>query len=370
MTVEKSTMRSSDFGVLEVGQFFCPVDPVMHPDAAKTHEQSGQWAQHVGVVRTSAELDRWLASTSADFYGGMVPHADPDRFQVAANWVYWGFSFDDTRCDEVRASREATGLLPVAQRVLRVLETEDEQVADNDRHLGALCDLARSYRRLGTAVQTERWIHAHRRWLFAAATQRALRSAAGKVGVDDYFRTRLHDAGGPPTQAMFEFANAAEVPGAEMDSPRVRAVTELFWMIPALDNDLVSRHKEILGHQDDYNVVSILSTAYGIDEEEAVSMATAWRDRMMVLFLRLREQIAAGKASAALRIYLDSLGHGIRANIDWSLRTPRYNTLYQQDGVTPSKHLELCGSFRETPTDSSCAPLPVPSLAWWWSQLD
>lgn len=36
---------------------------------------------------------------SADFFARFAPVADDDRLPAAALWVYWGFAFDDARCD-------------------------------------------------------------------------------------------------------------------------------------------------------------------------------------------------------------------------------------------------------------------------------
>ncbi|MBV8541001.1 MAG: hypothetical protein JO364_05930 [Pseudonocardiales bacterium] len=89
----------------------------------------------------------------------------------------------------------------------------------------------------------------------------------------------------------------------------------------------------------------------------------------MCLFLRLRHQLTHG-ASAPLRAYLTSLGHGIRSNIDWSLIVPRYNTLYAKDGVTQTARITLTGRCVEQPTNDRLEPPPWPSVAWWWTQLE
>jgi len=354
---------------VEIPPFFCPVEPVIHPDVEVVHRRSGRWARHLGLVRGPAELERWNRTTSAEFYGGMVPEAVTEHFQIAANWVYWGFSFDDAHCDEGERKTSAAGFVPIAARLLRVLETGDEALCGGDPHLLGLCDLARSYRRLATPTQTERWITAHRRWLHGVVQQNALRARGGPRGLDDYLAVRLHDCGGPPTESMFEFANAAEVPGSELHSPPVRALTELFWMIAALDNDRVSRHKEQLGEQDGHNVTDAVKAVRGVGEQEAEEIAISFRDRMMLLFLRLRQQVRL-RASEPLRRYLDSLLHGIRSNIDWSLRTPRYAVLYDSDGLTPAARLRMHGSVVDSPGPVRDEPLPFPSIAWWWSQAE
>lgn len=353
---------------VEIDPFFCPIDPVMHPSVRDVEAASADWGMRVGLFRTEAELTRFLGTQSAVFYGGMTPHGIIERLQVATDWVYWGFSFDDHRCDEGSNAIDPAGLVPVAARLRRIAESQDAALCGQDPYLLGLCDLARRYRELGTAVQARRWVAALHLWLSGVIQQNTYRAHGGPASIDDYIATRIHDAGGPPVQAMYEFVNGSEIPGAEMDSPPVRAITELFWLIAALDNDRVSRHKEILGQRDAYNLVDVIVRCENCSEQDATQHMIAYRDRLMCLFLRLRDQLRRG-ASAPLRAYLTSLGHGIRSNIDWSLTAPRYNTLYTGDGVTPIARITLSAHFGEQPTDDSLHPPPWPSVAWWWAQL-
>jgi hypothetical protein len=355
--------------VVEVHPFFCPIDPATHPDEDLVAQRSGEWASAVGLVADEAELRRWLSSTSADFYGGMVPHADTDGYQLATDWVYWGFYFDDAHCDQGTNLTSPHRVVPVAARLLRMLDSGDERLCAGNRYLLGLCDLARRYQKFATPTQYDRWVTAQRRWLFGVVQQTTRRAAGMVPTLDDYLLTRLHEAGGPPTQSMFEVANRAEIPGSEMDSPPVRAITEAFWMIASLDNDLVSRHREVLEQQDRYNAVDIIARELSLPEEAATVELVRLRDRIMLLFLALRNQLAA-TASLPLRTYLDTLGHGIRANIDWSLRTPRYEWLRPKDGPSGAEvRLRYRGTCTDTPSDARLAAPPLASVAWWWSQL-
>jgi hypothetical protein len=362
-------MRDTVVYEVEIAPFFCPIDPVMHPQVRDVEQASADWAMRMGLCQTEAQLTRWRGTNSATFYAGMTPQGIVERLQVAVDWVYWGFSFDDHRCDEGSNAIDPTRFVPVAARLLRILETQDAALCGQDPYLLGLHDLVRRYRGLGTAVQTRRWVVAHMLWLSGVIRQNTHRAHGGPTRVDDYIATRIHDCGGPPTQSMYEFVNGAEVPGSEMDSPPVRAITELFWLIAALDNDRVSRHKEILGQRDAYNLVDVIARCENRCEQDAAQQMIAYRDRLMCLFLRLRDHLAHG-ASAPLLSYIKSLEHGIRSNIDWSLTVPRYKTVYARDGVTQTAQITLASRCVEQPTDDCLEPLPWPSVAWWWTQLD
>jgi len=352
---------------IDVPAFFCPIDPVAHPDTDLVARQSGEWAQRVGLVHDDEELRRWLRSTSAEFYGGMVPEATTEYYQVAADWVYWGFFFDDAHCDEGDEARAPHRIVSLAARLLRILDSGDERLCAGNRYLLGLSDLAHRYQKLATPVQFERWVTAHRRWLFGVVQHVTCRALGAAPGLDEYLLMRLHDAGGPPTQAMFEFANDAEIPGGEMDSPPVRAITELFWMVASLDNDRVSRYREVLEQRDRYNAVDVIAHERAVSESAAMAEMIELRDRMMVLLLRMRDDLAR-TGSEPLRRYLTTLGHGIRSNIDWSLRTPRYSALGRTDQYPNGVRLRLRSGCTETPADARREPPPIPSIAWWWAQ--
>lgn len=354
---------------IELPAFYCPITPVMHPLVAEVEAASIEWATRVGLCPDERSQERLRGTRSAEFYAGMTPEGITEHLEIAAQWVYWGFSFDDAWCDEGAAMRRPASFVQQAGRVLRMLETLDARLCRNDAHLVALHDLAVRYAARATPVQMQRWVSAQRLWLFGVLRQNTHRVMGGPLSIDDYLCIRLHDCGGPPTQSMYEFVNGLEVPGAEMDSPAVRAITEAFWLIAASDNDRVSRYKEILGQDDRYNLIDVVQRNLGCSFEEAVREAIALRDRMMTLFLGLRDQLMP-QASAPLQSYLEALGHGIRSNIDWSLRVPRYTELKGEGDESASTiRIEFSGRYSDEPSEGSLDPRSFPAIAWWWDQL-
>jgi len=353
---------------VELPPFFCPVDPVMHPDLQPVVQRSAKWAAEHRLVQNDDELARWMDSHAADFCGGMVPEASTERYQLVADWCYWAFSFDDAQCDQGSNATSTRQIVPVAGRLLRLLECRDQRLCVGDRSLLGLYDLAQRYHRLSTATQYERWVDAQRRWLYGVVQQVECRAREESPCFDDYLRTRLHEAGGPPVQAMLEFAEDVEIPAYEMDSQPVRVVNELFWMVASLDNDIVSRHRESLQRSSMYNAVDVLARDRSLSESDAEREVVRLRDRMMVLFLHVCDSLAA-QASKPLSIHLDALRHGIRSNIDWSLRTPRYTRLRPSAEHPDGIAIRLHTTWADVPADSSPEAPPLPSIAWWWGVL-
>ncbi|GAA1305019.1 terpene synthase family protein [Saccharothrix xinjiangensis] len=335
--------------------FYCPVPEAVHPHVAEVERGALAWVDRIGLAADDEARKRLLRTRSADFFSRFAPCADEDGLQIAVRWVYWGFLFDDRRCDAGRFSDDPLAFPPMAASVQRAVDAPWCEAVD-DRYARAVQDIVRSMYELRTPTQARRFADAHRGWLFAVAWQVANRARGHMPDLDDYTAMRLHTCGGGPTIALLEIANGPEVPGAEMDSPAVRALTEMAILIAAWDNDLHSYDKEFREDNTDQNLANVLAHHRRLHPDEAVAEAVRLRDRVMTRFLRLREAVAARPVSGALRTYLDGLGHAIRGNIDWALSSPRYRGL-----VNPG--------WADEPSDDNPDPLPLPTIAWWWDDL-
>ena len=351
----------------ETGRFYCPIEAAVHPRVGEVAERALRWMTRMGLGADDRQRLRAMAANGAEFYGRITPLGSDERLSIAADWIYWAGFFDDTRCDEDETSGRADGFTALSARLLRMLETMDPRLAAGDPCLLALHDLATRFQACATPVQMNRWVEAHRKWLFGVVQRRSLAARDAMPDLDDYLTMRLHDAAGAPITSMIEIVAGLEVPAWEMDSPRVRAISELAAMIGALDNDRISRFKEAHGDTEEQNLLRVLVAARGYSPAEALAEIVTLRDRMMCLFLRLRDQ-ESPLGSPALRRYLADLGHMIRGHIDWSFTTARYRALYTAAG-TRSGTVDLSMDWADEPADGLLEAPPLPSIAWWWSQL-
>lgn len=349
----------------QAGLFYCPIAPAVHPKVDAVAERSFAWLERMGMCTSDRQRERARASNGAEFYGRITPNGVEERLQIAADWIYWAGFFDDTRCDEGPAGDRAHELTLAMGGLLRMLESLDPRLARGDRCLLALHNLALRFSACATPVQYSRWVEAQRKWLFGVAMRRALAARPAPPSLDAYMMMRLPDAAGAPITSMIEIVDAEEVPGAEMDSPRVRALSELAAMIGALDNDRISRFKERHADANDHDPIRVIMRERGVTEGEALAALVALRDRMMCRFLTLRDRAAAG-ASPALARYLDDLGHMVRGHIDWSFRTARYRMLHGPSGALEGS-MSLEGGWARAPSDALTEAPALPSIAWWWS---
>ncbi|MFC9970534.1 hypothetical protein ACFVH6_06480 [Spirillospora sp. NPDC127200] len=343
---------------LDLPPIYCPLEPALHPCVDRIESRAIEWVDRVRFYRDDADRRRVLGTNSAEFYARFAPYGPEHNVQMAAHWVYWGFAFDDARCDDGPYSARPDRFLPMAGSLQRALEAPDADLGD-DPLVTALQDIGRSFRECATPVQVRRFNEAHRGWLFAVAWQIVNRVRGHMPGLAEYTAMRMHSAGGGPTLAMLEIASAAEVPARELDSPAVRALTEMAILTASWDNDLHSYHRERNKDHTDQNLVNVLAHHEGCPPEEAVVRAVGLRDRVLSRFLHLRERVGRG-ASQELDLYLVCLGHAIRGNIDWALKVPRYNDEEMAGGRIGTS------GWSDRPSDPSTEPLPIPGITWWW----
>ncbi|UJW31242.1 terpene synthase family protein [Saccharothrix sp. AJ9571] len=334
--------------------FYCPIEPALHPDVRLIESRAIDWLDRFRFYPDARGRARLIGTNSAEFYARFAPSGITGNLQVVVHWVYWAFAFDDACCDSGPYCADPAGFLAMAGVLQRALESPWEPVPGGGPFVTALQDIGRDLHACATPLQVRRFCDAHRAWLFGVAWQIANRSRGRMPSLADYTAMRLNSAGGPPTLALLEIANGAEVPAAEMEAPVVRALTEMTMLIDSWDNDLHSYRMEADEEQTDQNLVKVLSAQYGWTAGRAMDEAYALRDRVMTLFLRTRAKV---DGSAALRCYLDGLGHAIRGNTDWALNVPRYNNYGE-----PMPHPGWTGR----PRDTNPAPPPIPAIRWWW----
>ena len=344
----------------ELPPIWCPLESAVHPRVKEVHKRAEEWIRASGMCPTERECAWAAASHSADFYARFVPEADEERLLATALWVYWGFAFDDARCDSGPLSSRPGQFAILAGRVQRALEAPSVRDT-SEPFIPPLQDIVARFRSLGTPAQVRRFADAHRAWLSGVAWQIGNQAAGRMPDLDEYLAMRVLASGGEPTFAMVELANGPEVPSGELHHPAVRALTEMAITVAALDNDRHSMRKELLRDNADQNIFSVLMHHQDLSRQEAVEASIALRDRVLARFLVVHDRVRP-KAGEALARYLQGLRHGIRGNAEWGVRVPRYLSM----GASPDTMADSELEWADAPSDGSATPVDAPAVSWWW----
>ncbi|MFI6638191.1 terpene synthase family protein [Streptomyces sp. NPDC050504] len=345
---------------LPVVPFYCPVPTAVHPSARVLNDMTVHW-----MLRQKLDTDELQRKRLARVdFGGLtaytMPYGKLERLSFMAKFHAVLFSLDDGVCDEGFATADT--MARETSRIVRGIEAPAVRLTDESPHGAALRALRLELERFATRQQLRRWTDAMRVYTSGLVWEASCRRSPGLPSLDDYVTLWMRAIGMAPSTAMIEVMAGYEVPDHDMEDPRVRALTEITWTLVSWDNDLYSRNKELLRADDNLNLIDVLSEELSCDPHDALERAVEMRDRVMVLFLRLRDQVLR-YASDELRRYIKGLGQFIRGHLDWASRCPRYS-LPASPITAPDQW------WKQRPADDSREPLPIPTIAWWWDQLD
>ncbi|WP_210590878.1 terpene synthase family protein [Streptomyces sp. GESEQ-35] len=305
---------------------------------------------------SSATQEKLRAFAPAYFAARLLPLAPAGpALQIASDWNYWALRFDDEYCD---AEIQPGDLIPVLGKLVRVVEVPGLTVFDANPHIRALRDLAQRAERHLSPVLMRRWSEALRRWAQATQWQVANRAAGRQPSLGEFCLFRGEASYAPQLTVLIEIANGIELTEAEILHPAVRALTELTWLYVGWSNDLMSSYKEALQHEDDQSVLSVVA---GELPGTPVQQGMALCDRLMCLYLALREDIRPAAGEALCR-YVDDLGNFMRAQLEWGASQQRYTL-----SADASEATVVLTPHRTEHAD--LAPLPIPEISWWWDQL-
>jgi hypothetical protein len=347
----------------------CPIAPAIHPNVEAIESRAVAWIDRTHLYRTSRERAWMIGSNSAEWCARLMPDAVEERLQILTEWTYWGFFFDDQRCDSEPYCSQPGQLAELAGRLVRSLEGPPRQLpASTDPFIVVLQDLHGRLTDLVSPIQLRRWIDGHRHWLASVVWQNSYNERGLVATLDEYLAFRGPATAGPVVVGLSDFAGGYELSEHACQHPAVRALTEMTCLIGGIDNDLQSWSKEQRLQQSGQNVIAVLAHHYGNSAEAALGAAVALRNRIMQLFLTLSRQVAEG-ASEDLQRYIADLGHVIRGNLDWGRKVPRYTAQPEHD-ADPIRAQDREQSLSAASEPADAADLAdIPSIAWWWNQL-
>ncbi|MEU9147368.1 hypothetical protein [Streptomyces sp. NPDC048349] len=348
--------------------FYCPFNEgLIHPKAAELEERATQWIDDFGIYPDATERAWGLATHSADFTSRIIPYGDVEPVLLFIEWNYWANAVDDWQDSGSTATRTAD-IADHSMRLVRSIEAPGSGLLPPGPLTEALEDLVARTRALLTPFQLRRFTEGTRDWLFGAGWQTSNAERGVMPSLNDFAAMRMSVNGTRFTLTWCDAANGIRVPAEVLYSPSVQALTDAAGFIVSCDNDLYSYNKE--DHQEPWeqNLLNVVARHHGCTPREALVPAVALRDRAMTLFVRLREQLAGG-ADEQLGRYLDSLGHYVSGCIEWQNLAPRYASPRNRNEL-PVEGASYEITWRDTPSDPSLEPLPIPAIAWWWQQLD
>lgn len=301
----------------------CPFPSAIHDQAQHIEVQTISWAKACGLVSTAHEQRRLAGGKFATLMARAYPTAHTDALQLIADWNTWTFLLDD-QFDE-----HSTGHNPVAVErmhgyILTVLAGNQPQ-RDADVRMHALHQISQ---RLHQQRNAEWMAHFERqvRDTLAASLWEARNRQAGLIPTEhDYRYWRQFTSGVLCYFALIELAQQLILPVFVLEHPIIQQLVQAANYAICWSNDLFSLPKE-MARGDVHNLVFIVQHERQISLEAASDYVAAQYDAEVARFqeLRLRLPHFGSKLDWQVEHYVNGLASWMRANLDWSTASARY----------------------------------------------
>jgi hypothetical protein len=363
-----TAMREQPLDTIELLPFHCPFPEAVNPHLEEIERQCVAWIDRFELYADAAQRERLIGTRAAEIYARALPSVDAERVAEVAKWLYWGFATDDLYYDNGPTSRRAADFLALGASLVRLCEEPRAAFAFELPYNDALRDLTSAILRRATPSQRIEWAHTARAWFFGMAWDVANAERGVPPSLNDYLAMRMHTGGLASWATTLNIASGIELTPEQTASGPVRALTEAWSTFCLLLNDLMSFVKEARNADSSSNVVRVIAHEQRCTPAEAIPRAHALTERIATLFLALHSELrrqAEDARDRAMTQFLASLGHTWRGILDWGFCAPRYMT----GGDPDAPLLQAFPGWAEKPLDASLAPLPHPSIAWWWEEL-
>ncbi|MFJ3636570.1 hypothetical protein [Streptomyces sp. NPDC090112] len=349
--------------------FYCPLErDRVHPEAKQVEARAVEWLDSFGLYPDPVERAWGLATHSADFSSRIIPEGDPEALLLFTEWNYWANAVDDWQ--DSGSPEVGTGaVVEHGVRLLRTVEDPGAAVLPEGPMTRALLDLVHRTHALLTPYELRRFTEGTRDWLLGAAWRAARAESGGMPGLNDFVAMGPLANGTRFSMTWSAVARGERLPADLLCSPAVMALTDAAGFVVSADNDLFSYDKDDHLEPREINLVNVLAHRERCSPEEAVPLAVALRDRVMGLFLRLRERIEE-RADDRLDAHVRALCHYVAGSIAWQTRAPRYASPRNRNAL-PRAEARFEIRYSDAPTqDGTEPPAGLPALASWWRPLD
>ncbi|MGW4913263.1 terpene synthase family protein [Streptomyces sp. NPDC004270] len=353
-----STPVLSDNGFTRLLAFYCPLPTEVCPDRDRMTEGTLAWAQQFDLGQGDAHTTMKLVLNAGVFSTHMYPHATGELGQALNDYAAWAWIPNDI-CGSGLPAADVLLTLGRWESIMHFPDSSPDPAENSHPAGAALRDACARLRELMTPVQWERWRIVQKLWLYQMARETALLEHGTILSVNDYLVMRMGSAGAFAAAGYLDVTEGIELSERQWARRDVRAATEAALLVGAVDNDRYSYYREHNLPVKKHNLFHALLREHPGDSlEEAVTKAVAIRDRLMSLYLRLREQILQD-AEEDLHRYMSGIDLIVSGNINFGMKTARY--------LLPDSPYSL--SWNDKPSDPTPDPLPYPALTWWWKQL-
>lgn len=280
-------------------------------------------AQELGLLQGAAGLARYRASRFTELTATSYPHASAAVLQIANDWHYWLWSFDDRT--DIRGGDLAVDL-PRHERVVgslrellsgRELSLTTEAADPNVRYLALILAELRA---VAPAACFDRFRHAVHEYLVRGSLPGARNWAVDHTPEPETFLgQRIYEGAYDTVLPFIELAVGSALDDHTVNSDAARRAALLANQIVVVSNDIFSYEKEVRREGNPNNLLHAVMVHERRDLRSAylrvVALIEEWTAELQTMMAR---------ADADLRRYISGNYMWIAASYHWHFATGRY----------------------------------------------
>jgi 5-epi-alpha-selinene synthase len=310
----------------------CPFPSAINPHAEQAQQATVAWARRFCLLQRDAAFQRLNRLQYGMLMARAYPCAPREALQIVTDWSTWLFLLDD-QCDEAGIGQDPEQLMYLHTRLISVLRGEP---ADRDEgpFVHSLYDLYARMQAYAPQGWLERFSQSVAQYFTANVWEANNRRRGTIPDAKTYCAMRLFTSAVYPCLMLIEVTEGLHLPPQAYNHPDVQDMAKMANNVISWSNDIVSLEKE-LRQGDVHNLALILSHEQKLSLQAAVNRVGALHDAEVRAFVAMSERLPAFSPAVDndLQRYVMGMRFWMRANLDWSFATTRYQSLSIQPAL-------------------------------------
>lgn len=322
----------------DLPSLFVPFPSRINPHHDAADEASRSWFLSMGFENPDSVMQQYENNRSCDLVARAFPDVGLLELEHLTNLVFWMFLLDDGLDQGVLSLSSDDGRKRLERMYALLSAATGEARPETALERSGVMMIAPMLKAM-SREGAQRLLDEVRMLFSWVAHEVQRRSCAEVPDLLAYAHQRRFTSAARVVFRAGEYANHAEVPAAFHQSRLHETLQDSATDVITLINDLISYEKEA-EYGEVNNYVVVCQHLLGACIDDAVTFLRSLLDARIECFRREQRRVAEFIERSAFSIdereaiqrYVQMLETWMSANLDWSLRVPRYNAIRTRRG--------------------------------------
>jgi hypothetical protein len=310
---------------LKISNLLSPFLPAQHPRIQEVEQQAvARWAERLGLSAQDKEYVMLCRSRFATLVGHAHPSASLENLEPVVDFLFWIFLWDDQFDCRIGGQLVQPAALYIQNMLAAQVLEGTSPNADSSPLLQALEQMRGWLEQHMPAAWMARFKRSFERYFNSTVWELEQRHLGLVPDLSTYVEMRRLTSGGYWVTHLIEVAEGICLTDEVWSHPAMQELLTATANIIGWANDVLSLRSELRdsGH---LNLVLCIKNEYGLPLQEAADAAVWMHNAEVRRFLKLKAQLPSfGEADGEVDRFVRGLCRWMRANIDWSILTGRY----------------------------------------------